>query len=132
MLGFSTFGSAPAESSRKMAQAAELVRQRRPGLNVDGELQADVALSEDLRNQYPFTALKGPANVLVFPNLDASNIGYRLVQSMAGADVIGPVILGLRKPAALLTPQSTVDDIVHLTTIAASKVGTSAAKNSVP
>jgi malate dehydrogenase (oxaloacetate-decarboxylating)(NADP+) len=105
-----------------MAEATRLVKELRPGLSIDGELQADVALSEELLQLYPFRSLNGPANVLVVPNLDAGNIGYKLVQSMAGADVIGPVVVGLRKPVALLTPQSTVDDIVHLTTIAGAKV----------
>jgi malate dehydrogenase (oxaloacetate-decarboxylating)(NADP+) len=66
--------------------------------------------------------LTGPANVLVFPNLDAGNIGYKLVRAMAGAEVIGPVLMGMNKPVALLTQMSTVDEIVHLTTLAASNV----------
>jgi malate dehydrogenase (oxaloacetate-decarboxylating)(NADP+) len=119
MLSFSTFGSAPSPSSRKMAEATRLVKQLRPQLNIDGELGADVALSEELRESYPFSTLKGEANVLVFPNLDAGNIAYKLIG--AGADVIGPVLLGMEKPVALLSPESTVDDIVHLTTIAVSR-----------
>jgi len=121
LLSFSTYGSAPAQSSRKVAEATRLVKKRRPDLNVDGELQADVALAEGSREPYPFATLKGPANVLVFPNLDAGNIGYKLVQSSSGADVVGPIMLGMKKPVALLTASNTVDDIVHLATIAASR-----------
>ena len=120
MLSFSTFGSAPAPSSRKMAEATRLLKLLRPQLNVDGEMGADVALSEELREPYPFSTLKGEANVLVFPNLDAGNIAYKLIGG-ADADVIGPVLLGMDKPVALLSPENTVDDIVHLTTIAVSR-----------
>ncbi|HEY6881042.1 MAG TPA: phosphate acyltransferase, partial [Polyangiales bacterium] len=121
MLSFSTFGSTPAQSSRKMAEATRLVKERMPGLNVDGEIGVDFALNESLRNAYPFSTLKGEANVLVFPNLDASNIAYKLMGAFADADLIGPVLLGIDKPVALLSPESSVDDIVHLTTIAVSR-----------
>jgi malate dehydrogenase (oxaloacetate-decarboxylating)(NADP+) len=120
MLSFSTFGSAPAASSRKVAEATRIVKAERPGLNFDGELGADVALSETLRRAYPFSTLKGEANILVFPNLDAGNIAYKLI-GVGEADVIGPVLLGMERPVALLTPESTVDDIVHLTTIAVTR-----------
>ena len=118
MLSFSTFGSAPSASSRKVAEATRLLKARLPHLNVDGELGADVALSPELRRAFPFSTLEGEANVLVFPNLDAGNIAYKLIAQ--GGDVIGPVLLGVDKPVALLTPESSVDDIVHLTTIAVS------------
>jgi malate dehydrogenase (oxaloacetate-decarboxylating)(NADP+) len=118
MLSFSTFGSAPAPSSRKVAEATRLLKARLPHLNVDGEMGADVALSPELRRAFPFSRLQGEANVLVFPNLDAGNIAYKLIGE--GADVIGPVLLGMERPVALLTPESSVDDIVHLTTIAVS------------
>jgi malate dehydrogenase (oxaloacetate-decarboxylating)(NADP+) len=120
MLSFSTFGSAPAASSRKVAEATRLVKQQRPQLNIDGELGPDVALSTSLRQAYPFSTLRGEANVLVFPNLDAGNIAYKLIGG-GEADVIGPVLLGMERPVALLTPESTVDDIVHLTTIAVTR-----------
>jgi malate dehydrogenase (oxaloacetate-decarboxylating)(NADP+) len=120
MLSFSSFGSAPAPSSRKVAEATRLLKKLRPQLNVDGELGVDLALSEELREAYPFSTLKGEANVLIFPNLDAGNIAYKLIAG-AGSDVIGPVLLGMDKPVALLSPESTVDDIVHLTTIAVSR-----------
>jgi malate dehydrogenase (oxaloacetate-decarboxylating)(NADP+) len=121
LLSFSNFGAAPADSSRKMAEATRLVRQQRPDLNVDGEMQADVALSPEVRAAYPFSTLEGEANVLVFPNLDAGNIAYKLALADRNADVIGPFLLGTNKPVALLAPESTVDDIVHLATIAATR-----------
>ncbi|MDB4974488.1 MAG: Malate dehydrogenase (oxaloacetate-decarboxylating) Phosphate acetyltransferase, partial [Myxococcaceae bacterium] len=118
LLSFSTFGNAPAASSRKVAEATRLLKSRMPHLNLDGEMGADVALSSELRGAYPFSSLVGEANVLVFPNLDAGNIAYKLIGQ--SADVIGPVLLGMDRPVALLSPESTVDDIVHLTTIAVS------------
>jgi malate dehydrogenase (oxaloacetate-decarboxylating)(NADP+) len=121
LLSFSNFGSSPAASTRKMAEAARLVKQQRPDLDVDGEMQADVALSPEVRALYPFATLEGEANVLVFPNLDAGNIAYKLAVAESKADVIGPFLLGTNKPVALLAPESTVDDIVHLATIAATR-----------
>jgi malate dehydrogenase (oxaloacetate-decarboxylating)(NADP+) len=121
MLSFSTYGSAPHPASRKVAEATALVRKKRPDLNIDGEMQADIALSEALRQPYPFSTLKGTANVLVFPTLDAGNIAYKMLHATTAHAVIGPIMLGMHKPVALLTPSSTVDDIVHLTTIAASR-----------
>jgi malate dehydrogenase (oxaloacetate-decarboxylating)(NADP+) len=129
MLSFSTYGSASAPSSRKMAEATRIARERRPELAIDGEVQADVALSEALRERYPFSTLKGAANVLVFPNLDAGNIGYKLCQLGSGADVVGPVMVGMNRPVALLAPGNTVDDIVHLATIAASRAIEAAGTN---
>jgi malate dehydrogenase (oxaloacetate-decarboxylating)(NADP+) len=121
LLSFSTFGSAAHDSSIKVAAATRLLRQKRPDLNVDGEMQADVALDEELRARFPFSNLRGRANVLVFPNLDAGNIAYKLQKAQPNSEVIGPITLGLKQPVALLTQESSVDDIVHLTTIAASR-----------
>ncbi len=121
MLSFSTFGSAPHPASQRVAEATRLLRKKRPELNVDGEIQADFALDESLRADYPFTTLRGRANVLVFPNLDAGNIAYKLLHAQRNSEVIGPIMLGMQRPVALLTPESSVDDIVHLTTIAASR-----------
>jgi malate dehydrogenase (oxaloacetate-decarboxylating)(NADP+) len=121
MLSYSSFGTTPSESSRRVAEATRLVKQQRPDLNVDGELSADLALSPDLRAPYPFSSLVGEANVLVFPNLDAGNIAYKLLAVEGRADVIGPLLLGINKPVALLSPESSVDDIVHLATFAATR-----------
>jgi malate dehydrogenase (oxaloacetate-decarboxylating)(NADP+) len=121
MLSYSSFGSTPSESSRRVAEATRLVKQQRPDLNIDGELSPDLALLPDLRAPYPFSSLVGEANVLVFPNLDAGNIAYKLLAVEGRADVIGPLLLGVRKPVALLSPESSVDDIVHLATFAATR-----------
>jgi len=119
MLSFSSFGSVSHDTSLKMSRAAAHVRALRPGLRVDGEMQADVALAAH-RPRYPFCKLTEPANVLVFPNLDAGNIAYKMALANGGSDVIGPLMLGIASPVALLSPNDTVDSIVHLTTIAAS------------
>jgi malate dehydrogenase (oxaloacetate-decarboxylating)(NADP+) len=117
MLSFSNFGDAPHPQSRKVADAVALIQARRPDLMIDGEMQANVALDEDARGPYPFCKLKGPANVLIFPNLDAGNAAYKLLSVTGAADVIGPIVLGLRKPVNVLQQGATVDAIVHMTSI---------------
>jgi malate dehydrogenase (oxaloacetate-decarboxylating)(NADP+) len=131
MLGFATSFADSRDRkvgrSSKVLEATRLVRERRPNLQIEGELQADVALSEERQRAYPQSSLKGPANVLVFPNLDASHIGCKLIQALGAASgsthVIGPWVLGTDKPVAILTPESGVEDIVHLTALAALRVG---------
>lgn len=117
MLSFSNFGDAPHPESRKMAKAAALVKAARPNLLVDGEMQADVALIDSVRETYPFATLKGSANVLIFPNLSAGNIAYKLFSAIDGFEVIGPLVLGMRKPVNVLQPSASVSSIVHLTAI---------------
>jgi malate dehydrogenase (oxaloacetate-decarboxylating)(NADP+) len=115
MLSYSTFGFAKGRSSDKVRVATELVRQRQPELEVDGEIQAYVALNGDTRNaEFPFSALKEDANVLVFPNLDAANIAYQLLERLGGAEVIGPVLLGMHKPVNILQMDTSVQAIVNL------------------
>ncbi len=121
MLSFSNFGDAPHPFSRKVAEATGLVKQRRPDLMVDGEMQANVALDEAARAPYPFSSLKGSANVLIFPNLAAGNIAYKLLAAAGGADVIGPIVLGMRKPVNVLQQGASVDSIVHVTAITAAQ-----------
>jgi malate dehydrogenase (oxaloacetate-decarboxylating)(NADP+) len=127
MLGFSTLADSKAGRGSKVQEATRLVRQRRPNLQIEGELQADVALLEERQRAYPQNSLKGPANVLVFPNLESGNIGCKLIQALGavsgGTHVIGPWVVGTEKPVALLTPESGVEDIVHLTALAALRVG---------
>jgi malate dehydrogenase (oxaloacetate-decarboxylating)(NADP+) len=117
MLSFSNFGDAPHPQSKKVAEATALVKKRRPDLMVDGEMQANVALDEEARNPYPFSSLKGSANVLIFPNLDAGNAAYKILAVSGGADVIGPMVLGARKPVNVLQQGAGVDTIVHMTAI---------------
>jgi malate dehydrogenase (oxaloacetate-decarboxylating)(NADP+) len=120
MLSFSNFGDAPHPHSKKVQEATAMVQRLRPDLMIDGEMQANVALDEEARAVYPFSKLKGQANVLVFPNLDAGNAAYKLLASAGGADVIGPMVLGLRKPVNVLQQGASVDTIVHMTAITAS------------
>ncbi|PWU00724.1 MAG: NADP-dependent malic enzyme [Terriglobia bacterium] len=120
MLSFSNFGSTRHPLSDKVRRAVELVRLRAPGLMIDGEMQADTAVAPQiLEETYPFSTLKGGANVLVFPNLEAGNIAYKLLQRIGGAELIGPLLTGLSKPVHVLQRGSEVNDIVHVAAIAA-------------
>ncbi|HSC89464.1 MAG TPA: phosphate acyltransferase, partial [Polyangiaceae bacterium] len=121
MLSFSNFGDAPHPASRKVAEATRIVKARRPDLMIDGEMQANLALDPEDRKAYPFSTLVGPANVLVFPNLDAGNAAYKLLSVAGGADVIGPMLLGMRKPVSVLQQNASVDAIVHMTAITVSQ-----------
>src|SRR5690606_10473937 len=120
LLSHSNFGSRPSASSRKMAEARSLIAQRAPELEVDGEMHADSALSESIRvKAYPDTTLKGPANLLITPNLDAGNITYNMLK-MTGSNgvAMGPVLLGAARPVHILTTSSTVRRIVNMTALA--------------
>jgi malate dehydrogenase (oxaloacetate-decarboxylating)(NADP+) len=120
MLSYSTFGSAAGESPRKMARATELVRERRPDLEVDGEIQVSVATNADHRRaEFPFSTLKDDANVFVFPDLDAANVAYQMVARLGGAEVIGPVLLGMAKPVSVLQMGCSVQAIVNLAAVTA-------------
>jgi malate dehydrogenase (oxaloacetate-decarboxylating)(NADP+) len=119
LLSFSNFGSAPHPFSVKMARAVERIRELDPSLEVDGEMQADTALNSGILQEFfPFSNLRGPANVLVFPNLGAANIAYKIMGQIGGAEVIGPVLLGMHRPVHVLQRGSTVQDAVNLITIA--------------
>jgi malate dehydrogenase (oxaloacetate-decarboxylating)(NADP+) len=119
MLSFSNFGSTRHPLAAKVRRAVELVRQRAPGLMIDGEMQADTAVEPQILDEtYPFSKLKGGANVLVFPNLEAGNIAYKLLQRIGGAEAIGPLLTGLSKPVHVLQRGSEVNDIVHVAAIA--------------
>src|SRR3954471_23442871 len=117
MLSFSNFGDAPHAQSQKVAAATALVKARHPDLMIEGEMQANVALDEEARAPYPFCSLKGAANVLIFPNLDAGNAAYKLLSATGGAEIIGPIVLGMRKQVNVLQQGATVDAIVHMTAI---------------
>ena len=121
MLSYSSFGSAVSESSLKVREAVAYLHKNHPDLVVDGEIQADFALNPDkIAKNYPFSKLNNgkAANVLIFPNLEAANISYKLLKETEHLDTIGPVILGLTKPIHVTTLGSTVDEMVNLATLA--------------
>jgi malate dehydrogenase (oxaloacetate-decarboxylating)(NADP+) len=117
MLSFSNFGSANGEEPRRVARATEIVKTLRPDLMIDGEMQADVALVPALREEWAFSDLKGAANVLIFSSLSAGNIAYKLLAAFGGAEAIGPILLGMRKPVTVLQRNSSVDTIVNMAAI---------------
>jgi malate dehydrogenase (oxaloacetate-decarboxylating)(NADP+) len=120
MLSHSNFGSHTDASAEKMRKARDLVRARAPGLDIDGEMMADTAWDEALRERImPNSTLRGRANLFVMPNLDAANIGYNLVRVMTDGVAIGPILMGLDQPAHILTPASTPRRVVNMTAIAA-------------
>jgi malate dehydrogenase (oxaloacetate-decarboxylating)(NADP+) len=119
MLSFSNFGSTDSAESRKVAEAVQILRERRPDLIVEGEMQADVAVTADVAaHDYPWSAIQGDANVLIFPNLDAANAAYKLLWRLAGAEAIGPILQGLAKPVHVLQRGVDVSDIVNMAAIA--------------
>lgn len=119
MLSFSNFGSAQYPESIKVQNAVKILKSKRPDLVADGEMQADTAVvPEILEKTFPFTNIKGGANVLIFPNLDAANIAYKLLARIGQATVVGPILLGMNKPIHILQRGATVDDIINMTAIA--------------
>jgi len=119
MLSFSNFGSVRHPDAEKVSRAVQLVRQRDPNLVIDGEMQADSALDERiLGDSYPFSALKEPANVLIFPNLSAGNIAYKLLHKLGGATAIGPILIGMRHPVHVLEHGADVQEIVNMAAVA--------------
>ena len=119
LLSHSNFGSHNSPSACKMRRVLELVRAKAPALEIDGEMQADTALNEEIRARiFPNSLLRGRANVFVFPNLDAANIAYNMARQFTEGVAIGPILMGVSKPAHVLTPASTVRRVVNMTAIA--------------
>ncbi|HXR63161.1 MAG TPA: NADP-dependent malic enzyme [Rudaea sp.] len=119
LLSHSNFGSHENPGACKMRRVLELVRAQQPKLEIDGEMQADSALNEEIRARiFPNSLLRGQANVFVFPNLDAANIAYNMVRQLTDGVAIGPILMGVSKPAHVLTPASTVRRVVNISAIA--------------
>jgi malate dehydrogenase (oxaloacetate-decarboxylating)(NADP+) len=119
MLSHSSFGGGDTPTAQKMRAALELVWQSAPGLEIDGEMQGDMALSESIRlRALPTTRLKGEANLLMMPNIDAANIAFNLLKTAAGGGItVGPILLGAARPAHIVTPSATVRRIVNMTAL---------------
>jgi malate dehydrogenase (oxaloacetate-decarboxylating)(NADP+) len=119
LLSASSFGSVDTPSARKMREALALINQRAPDLEVEGEMHGDAALSEEIRLRvFPRSRLRGEANLLVMPTLDAANIAFNLLKTAAGGNVtIGPILLGAARPIHILTPSATVRRIVNMTAV---------------
>jgi malate dehydrogenase (oxaloacetate-decarboxylating)(NADP+) len=119
MLSFSSFGSTKHPSCDKVRKAVELLHKADPTLIVDGEIMADTAVSPEILEQtYPFSSLKGGANVLIFPNLESANIAYKLLMTIGGATTLGPVLMGMARPVHLLARGAEVEEIVNVVAIA--------------
>jgi malate dehydrogenase (oxaloacetate-decarboxylating)(NADP+) len=119
MLSFSNFGSSRHPFAEKVRRAVEIVKARAPDLEVDGEMQADTAVRPQIAHEaYPFSAIQGDANVLVFPDLQSANMAYKLLVSLGGAEAIGPILMGLSRPVHVLQRGCDVSDIVHMAAIA--------------
>jgi len=120
MLSYSNFGTDRGGSPAKVRRALELVRLLRPDLEVDGEMQVDPAVVGSVREaEFPFSRLTGEANVLIFPDLNSGNIGYKLLWRLGGAEVIGPVLMGMAKPVNVLQQGASVQDVVNLAAMTA-------------
>jgi malate dehydrogenase (oxaloacetate-decarboxylating)(NADP+) len=119
-LSFSNFGSSAHPTAVKVREAVRIARERFPETPMDGEMQADTAVVREIIDEtYPFSAVKGGANILIFPNLDAGNIAYKLLSRLGGAQVIGPILMGLSKPVHVLQRGASVNDIVNVAAVAA-------------
>jgi malate dehydrogenase (oxaloacetate-decarboxylating)(NADP+) len=117
MLSFSNFGSNDHPDAKRVCQATDMVKHMRPDIEIDGEMQADFAVSWDmLEKSFGFTTLKGPANVLIFPDVTSGNIAYKLLHKLGGATIIGPILTGMKKPVNVLARNSDIEEIVNLVT----------------
>ena len=120
MLSFASFGTSNHPDAKKMAKAVELVKYTHPHLEIDGEMQVDVALNSELRAQeFPFCELRGDANVLICPNLSSANITYKALTTLASAVPTGPFLVGINKPAHVVQRGASVEEIVNLIYVAA-------------
>lgn len=123
MLSYSNFGSAPSTRSNVVKEAVKICWEKRPDLIIDGEMQLDPAVSPEIANEYfPFSKIKGDANVLIFPNLESANICYKMMLRLGGAHALGPILVGMKKPVNILQHASEIDDVVNITALTALEV----------
>jgi malate dehydrogenase (oxaloacetate-decarboxylating)(NADP+) len=124
LLSHSSFGSSRGESAQKMSRASEILATAASEIEVDGEMKADEALVDEIRDRvHPGSRLTGPANLLVMPNQDTANVALNLLKAATGEGVtIGPILLGAAAPAHILTPSATVRRFVNITALAAAQV----------
>ena len=116
MVSLSNFGSHPHPQAQKVRDALAMIRDHRPGLEIEGEMQADFALDKELLDEiYPFHRLSGDANVLIFPSLEAANTSYKILTKLGGATSVGPILLGMNKPISILQREVSVEAIVNMT-----------------
>jgi len=119
MLSFSNFGTSSEMRTDRVEEAISIARELDPDLIIDGPMQADTALVPEIQKEYPFMSFDGPANILICPNLASANIAYKLLQRIAGAEMTGPILEGLSKPAHVLQRGDSVRDVVHMAAICA-------------
>jgi len=131
LLSFSNYGSSKEPEAQKMQKAVKILKTKYPEISVDGEMQADYALNKKILKQtFPFSDLVNrKVNTLIFPNLDAANISYRLIKEITGAQMVGPIMMGMNKPVHILQLGSTADEIVNMTIVAVIDAQRQAKKN---
>jgi len=133
MLSHSNFGTSDDTEASKMREALHQVKARDPSLEVEGEMHGDAALNEEIRRRiFPNSQLEGEANLLIMPTLDAANIAFNLLKTVTDAVSIGPIVLGMAKPAHILTPSVTVRGVVNLTALAGVEAGIAGGKDGSP
>ncbi len=119
MLSFSNFGSVSSKMVSRVKEAVKIIKEKRPNLTVDGDMQVDVALDSELaKSEFPFSQIQGDANILIFPTLSSGNVGYKLLENLTSATVIGPILMGMDKPVHVLQRTATVEDIINMSAIA--------------
>ncbi|NRA45353.1 MAG: NADP-dependent malic enzyme [Oligoflexales bacterium] len=123
MLGFASFGASSHDKAKKVSRAVKIIKKRAPQLEVDGEMQADVALDPSLRStEFPFCNLKGRANVLIFPDLNSANISYKLLTSFGEVSPTGPILVGIKKPAHVMQRTASVQELIDMIYLSAHQV----------
>ncbi len=123
MISFSNFGSNIHPNALKIKRATEIVKSRKPNMVIDGEMQADTAVTPELSStSFPFNRVPGNANILIFPNLEAGNVAYKLISRLGGAEAIGPILVGMNKPISVLQHNSDVNDVVNMAAITAMEI----------